>query len=76
MSAGVLGDASSVATEFGRGSFRYRVAEEWSGMSSGFKLKEVPAVATDSNDRVYVFNRGNMPMLVFDGVECLFYLTL
>ena len=65
MSGGVLGDPSSVATVFGGGSFRYRVAEEWSALPSGSKFIEVPAVATDSNDRVYVFNRGERPVSFF-----------
>ena len=29
-------------------------------------MSEVAGVGVDSRDRVYVFNRGNMPMLVFD----------
>jgi hypothetical protein len=32
----------------------------------GVWLREATAVAVDSQDRVYVFNRGNQPVLVFD----------
>ena len=32
----------------------------------GLWLREATSVAVDSEDRVYVFNRGNMPMMVFD----------
>jgi hypothetical protein len=32
----------------------------------GVWLREATAVATDSRDFVYVFNRGNVPLLVFD----------
>ena len=35
-------------------------------------MKEATSVAVDAEDRVYVFNRGNMPLLVFDpdGFPC------
>ena len=32
----------------------------------GLFMREATSVAVDSDDNVYVFNRGNMPMLVFD----------
>lgn len=32
----------------------------------GIFLHEATSVAVDSHDRVFVFNRGNMPMVVFD----------
>ena len=32
----------------------------------GVWLREATAVAVDSTDRVYVFNRGNVPLLIFD----------
>ena len=34
----------------------------------GFSLYEATSVAVDSHDEVYCFNRGNMPVLVFDKV--------
>ena len=33
---------------------------------AGIFLLEATSVAVDSRDNVYVFNRGNMPVLVFD----------
>ena len=38
----------------------------WAKIPHGLWLREATAVAVDSADRVYVFNRGNMPVLVFD----------
>ena len=35
-------------------------------MPPGWNLKDVGGVGTDSKDRVYVFNRGEHPMIVFD----------
>ena len=54
------------------GSFRitpeytYEPVEGWGRLPEGWSLREVGAVAVDSQDRVYVFNRGEHPMVVFD----------
>ena len=50
----------------GSGDFRYRVDEGWGRLPPGWSFGEVAAVATDRRDRVYVFNRGDHPMIVFD----------
>jgi len=44
----------------------YEPVPLWAKIPHGIWLKEATSVAVDSDDRVYVFNRGNMPMLVFD----------
>lgn len=44
----------------------YEVIENWEKLPEGWKFIEVAGVATDSKDRVYVFNRGEHPMIVFD----------
>ena len=38
----------------------------WAKIPHGFWLREATAVTVGADDRVYVFNRGNMPILVFD----------
>jgi DNA-binding beta-propeller fold protein YncE len=38
----------------------------WAKIPHGIWLQEATAVAVDSTDRIYVFNRGNMPVLAFD----------
>ena len=48
----------------GSGEHRYRVAENWAKLPDGWNLTDVAAVAVDSKDRVYVFNRGAHPMVV------------
>jgi len=48
------------------GEFRYRVDADWGKLPPGWDFGEVAAVAVDSRDRVYVFNRGDHPMIVFD----------
>ena len=50
----------------GSGEHRYRVVEDWAKLPDGWAFKDVGAVAVDSKDQVYVFNRGEHPMIVFD----------
>ena len=50
----------------GLGSFRYEVHERWGKLPEGWSFVEVAAVATDSQDRVFVFNRGEHPVIIFD----------
>jgi len=50
----------------GSGEHRYRVVENWSKLPQGWTLGDVAAVAVDSKDRIYVFNRGIHPMIVLD----------
>jgi DNA-binding beta-propeller fold protein YncE len=50
----------------GTGEYRYRVEEGWGKLPEGWTFHEVGAVGVDRNDNVYVFNRGEHPMIVFD----------
>ena len=50
----------------GSGEFKYRVNADWAKLPDGWSFKEVGGVGVDSNDNVYVFNRGEHPMMVFD----------
>src|SRR6202047_1133190 len=50
----------------GDGDYKYRIIEDWAKLPSGWSCKEVGAVGCDKNDNVYVFNRGEHPMMVFD----------
>ena len=51
----------------GEGQYRYEVAEGWGTLPDGWSFKECAAVGCDSSDNVYVFNRGEHPVIVFDG---------
>lgn len=44
----------------------FEVLEGWEQMPEGWSFVEVAGVAVDSADRVYVFCRGDHPMIVFD----------
>jgi DNA-binding beta-propeller fold protein YncE len=50
----------------GDGDHRYRVEEGWGTLPDGWSFHEVGAVGVDRSDNVYVFNRGEHPMIVFD----------
>ncbi len=52
--------------ELGTGEYTYEVAEGWGAPPDGWSFREAAAVGVDSNDNVYVFNRGEHPMMVFD----------
>ncbi|HUG91207.1 MAG TPA: peptidyl-alpha-hydroxyglycine alpha-amidating lyase family protein [Planctomycetaceae bacterium] len=56
---------SDGASTRGADAHRYRVVAGWPRLPAGCDLVEVAAVATDSQDRVYVFNRGRRPVVVF-----------
>jgi hypothetical protein len=48
--------------------FHYRASAKWAQWPADWLVSEVAAVATDSQDRVFVFNRGDHPVAVFDRV--------
>ena len=50
----------------GSGEHRYSVVENWAKLPDSWEFKDVAAVAVDSKDQIYVFNRGEHPMMVFD----------
>ena len=52
--------------KLGGGAFTYQVEPNWETLPPGYSWREVAAVAVDSKDRVYAFNRGDHPMIVFD----------
>ena len=48
------------------GEFSYRPSSDWAKWPDDWVMNEVTAVATDSQGRVFVFNRGDHPVAVFD----------
>src|ERR671924_527834 len=56
----------SLPTIVGAGDYRYQVQTGWEQLPIGWSFVEVAGVATDSRDRVYVFNRGEHPVIVYD----------
>lgn len=53
--------------KLGSGEYTYEVSgENWGNVPDDWFYKEATSVDVDSKDNVYVFNRGNHPMIVFD----------
>ena len=50
----------------GSGQFVYEEVDGWGEVPDGWNIVEVPGVAVDSEDRVYVFCRSEHPVIVFD----------
>ena len=53
-------------TILGDGEYRYEEIDNWAQLPPGWNFKEVADVAVDADDRVYVFNRSDHPMMVFE----------
>lgn len=52
-------------TMFGSDSYRYEEVPDWAQLPNGWDLGEVVDIAVDRQDHVYVFSRGDRPMMVF-----------
>ena len=50
----------------GEGDYRYEQLDTWERVPPDMTMGEVGAVGVDKQDNVYVFNRGDHPMMVFD----------
>ena len=53
-------------TTVGTARFTYSLTQDWAKLPEGETFGVVSAVATDSQDRVYVFQRKDPPVVVFD----------
>mgnify|MGYP001170070327 CR=1 FL=1 len=50
----------------GSGDFVYEVIHDWARLPAGWSFGSVPTGACDSRGRVYIYARGEHPVLVFD----------
>lgn len=53
-------------TIVGSGRYSYELVENWAMLPTGWTFGGVSAVATDSQDRVYAFQRKDPPVVIFD----------
>jgi len=51
---------------YGTGKHRYELVEDWAKLPDGESFFDIGGISIDSRDRLYVFNRGRLPMMVFD----------
>ncbi len=50
----------------GTAGYTYEVVDNWAKLPDGWSFREVGGVGVDTKDNVYVFNRGEHPVMVFD----------
>ena len=55
-----------MAKTIGAGRFTYETAEGWDKVPAGYEFPEASGVAIDSEDNVYILNRGAHPVIVLD----------
>ena len=53
-------------TTVGAGKFTYTYIQDWANMPADRSLGTVSAIATDSHDRVYAFQRAEPPVVIFN----------
>jgi DNA-binding beta-propeller fold protein YncE len=58
-------NSSTIATGFCE-DFGYEADDHWAKLPPGWSWQEVVGVVTDRHDRVYVFNRGEHPVIIFE----------
>src|SRR3984957_10113639 len=56
----------SMRDVLGNGLFQYSVDTDWGALPDGWTFGDVAAVGVDSTNNVYVFNRGEHPIIVFN----------
>jgi hypothetical protein len=52
-------------TTVGSGKYTYELVEDWAKLPDGWTLGQT-GIVTDSQDRVYLFNRSDHPLIVLD----------
>lgn len=57
---------ASTGTRYGKGKYTYEVIENWAKLPDGWAFGWIPAVAVDSQDRVFVYSRSEHPLVIFD----------
>ena len=55
-----------MTSSVGTGSYTYEVAQGWPRIPEGWETRAVADVAVDSQDRVFLFTRGEHPVMIFD----------
>ncbi len=59
-------DTAAKGLRFGHGEYVYEHVPGWGKLPRGWEWNQAVGLAIDSKDRIYVYNRGAHPMMVFD----------
>jgi DNA-binding beta-propeller fold protein YncE len=59
-------EVAGMAQRVGSGEFVYEVDERWGQLPASWTFVDVVGVVVDREDRVYVFNRGAHPIVIFE----------
>ncbi len=51
---------------YGSGKYTYELVDGWAKYPKGWKILDVGGITVDKQDRVYVFNRSDHPLMIFD----------
>ena len=51
---------------YGTGKYTYELVDGWAKLPEGWSFLDVGGVSIDSQDRVYIFNRSDHPIIVLD----------
>ena len=51
---------------YGAGKYQYELVEDWAKLPKDWNFLDVTGIAVDENDRLYVLNRSEHPMIVLD----------
>src|SRR5687768_12315768 len=65
-SSSPMSGSTAAGVGLGQGQFSYDAVAKWAQTPPHISWPEVAGVAVDSRDHVYVFNRGEHPVVVFD----------
>ena len=50
----------------GKGEYAYEMVEDWAKLPDGWFFGDIGGIGIDSKDNVYIFHRGEHPLMVFD----------
>jgi len=51
---------------YGVDKYQYELVDGWAKLAEGESFFDIGGISIDSQDRLYIFNRGKRPMMVFD----------
>ena len=51
---------------YGAGKYTYELVDGWAKLPEGWSFLDVGGISIDAKDRVYILNRSNRPIMVFD----------